>query len=164
MKKLFFISILFLIGLNSIGQSTSNIYGNFNYKGTIYFTKPANNISEDSTLTLDYTTGKLKMVLKGANAITNVYRITGTDSVMKVINGTTSFAFSRSSNTIYQIQTAAGGIQTFTFTTIPASYADYVISVNGVIMRAGIDFTQLVNTITIPTITDGEYVEYRKIN
>lgn len=65
---------------------------------------------------------------------------------------------------LYQIQTAAGGIQTFTFTTIPASYADYVISVNGVIMRAGIDFTQLVNTITIPTITDGEYVEYRKIN
>lgn len=63
---------------------------------------------------------------------------------------------------LYQIQTSSGQT-TFTFINVPASYADYIISVNGVIMRPGIDFTTLVNDITIPTIIASEYVEYRRI-
>lgn len=65
--------------------------------------------------------------------------------------------------TIYDIQTAAAGVTAFTFSNVPSAYADYTIAVNGVLMRPGIDFTRSNNDITIPTITAGEYVEYRRI-
>jgi len=67
-----------------------------------------------------------------------------------------------SGTTTYQIQTASGGT-TFTFTSVPASYSDYIIFVNGSKIRSTTDYTTSGNVITISTIISGDTVEYQRI-
>jgi len=91
--------------------------------------------------------------------------VSGTN--LKTINGNSllgsgDLSISGGGTTTYEIQTASGAT-TFTFTSVPASYSDYMIFVNGSKIRSTTDYTTSGNIVTIPTIISGDKVEYQRI-
>lgn len=65
--------------------------------------------------------------------------------------------------TSYQVQTAAGGITTFTFTSVPVSFNDYMIIRNGVVLLPTTDYTTVGNVVTIPSVINGDKIVFREI-
>lgn len=59
--------------------------------------------------------------------------------------------------------TASSGATTFTFTSVPATYSDYIIFVNGCKIRSATDYTTSGDVVSIPSIVDGDIVEYQRI-
>lgn len=84
------------------------------------------------------------------------------------LNGATSNiqtqinSISGGGTTSYQTQTASGSTA-FTFTSVPASYNDYIIFRNGSSIRPTTDYTTSGNIITILTIEVGDIVRFQRI-
>jgi len=66
------------------------------------------------------------------------------------------------STTSYQTETASGAT-TFTFTSVPSSYDDYMIFVNGAVIRPTTDYTTSGNIVTISTIISGDVVRFQRV-
>jgi len=64
--------------------------------------------------------------------------------------------------TSYQTETASGAT-TFTFTSVPSSYDDYIIFVNGAAIRPTTDYTTSGNIVTISTIVSGDVVRFQRV-
>lgn len=64
--------------------------------------------------------------------------------------------------TSYQYQTASGSTN-YTFTNVPASMNDYMISVNGSRLRQTTDYTTIGNVITIPSVVSGDQIIFQRI-
>jgi hypothetical protein len=62
-----------------------------------------------------------------------------------------------------QAATAAGGVTTFTFTSVPASFNDYQIFVNGILIIPTTDYTTAGNVVTISGVIDGDKVVFWRI-
>ena len=62
-----------------------------------------------------------------------------------------------------QSQTAASGVKTFTFTSVPASYDDYMIFRNGVKLMYTTSYTTSGNVVTIPNVEDGDVIIFQRI-
>lgn len=71
-------------------------------------------------------------------------------------------AYTTPTVTSYQTLTASGSTS-FTFTLVPASFNDYLIFVNGVLIIPTTDYTTSGNVVTIPGIITGDKVVFRRI-
>lgn len=124
-------------------------------------------INLDKYLRYDSTTKKLSLVISNDNTYSSLdsnktiteyaaktFAKNYTDSVGATIigGGTTS----------YQIQTASGSTD-FTFTDVPTSYNDYIIFINGCKIRSTTDYTTSSNVVSIPSIVDGDVVEFQRL-
>lgn len=142
--------------LNSTLSVTGGVFTNVG-NGWGKWVLPSSSGSPNSNIGAGYrlavpNTNNIKTLFAGTNitmdSVTNVNGIT--------INSTAS------STAIYETQTASGST-TFSFTTVPASYSDYIIFVNGTKIRSTTDYTTAANIVTIPTIVVGDQVEYNRI-
>lgn len=64
--------------------------------------------------------------------------------------------------TSYQVLTYSGSTS-FTFTSVPASYNDYIVFVNGVAIMPTTDYTTSGNVITVPSVVTGDIVRINRI-
>jgi len=84
MKKIIFIFTVLFISIASFGQSTGSfnpVFGKQDFKDSLIFSKFLNSVGEDSVLTIDRVTKKLKFVLKGGGSSG------GVDSCTSALNG-----------------------------------------------------------------------------
>jgi len=84
MKKIIFIFTVLVISIASFGQSTGSfnpVFGKQDFKDSLKFSKFLNSVGEDSVLTIDRVTKKLKFVLKGGGSSG------GVDSCTSASNG-----------------------------------------------------------------------------
>lgn len=88
---------------------------------------------------------------------------TGSSGAATLVGATLNIPqYSGGGTTIYETETASGST-TFTFTTVPAAYDDYIIFVNGAKIRSTTDYTTSGDIVTIPTIVSGDIVEYQRL-
>jgi hypothetical protein len=65
--------------------------------------------------------------------------------------------------TTIQTTSTYSGSTSFTFTTVPAGFEDYMIFKNGILLIPTTDYTTSGNVVTIPTATTGDKIIYRRI-
>jgi hypothetical protein len=99
----------------------------------------------------------------GGSFITSL-TTTGTSGPATVTSGVLNIPqYSGGGTTSYQTATAAGGVKTFTFTSVPATASDYMVFVNGALIRPTTDYTVSGNVITISSVVDGDWVAFQRI-
>jgi len=119
---------------------------------------------------LDYITlqGGVLNPPSNGNALTDVYKRTGTDSLFKVINGVDYFITTISGGggggtTDYDQQTATAAQTAFTFPAVPTSYDDFFVAINGTVIPQTF-YTKTSNIVTFTSGLDaGDIVTYQRI-
>lgn len=116
-------------------------------------------LNSDSTYTYHFNNGVfLDSIWNPHTRIFPGEGISITDSAGGKVFSVTGFSVTDTASIV-----ASWGQIDFPFPIVPTSYKDFIIMVNGVKIRAITDFTKSGDVVTIPTIDEGDLVEYIRI-